>query len=229
MLTSRTDREQNGLSVVIPALNAAAGLPAALASVAAAALETIVVDGGSSDGTAEIARRLGARVIDAPRGRGVQLRTGIAHACGTWLLLLHADTVLQTGWQQAAEAAMGEPGRAGYFRFALASAAPQARRLERLVAWRCRVLGVPYGDQGLLVSRALLDEVGGMRPLALMEDVDLVRRIGRRRLVALDAAALTSAEKWEREGWLRRSTRNLCCLALYYIGVPPTLIARLYR
>jgi hypothetical protein len=118
--------------------------------------------------------------------------------------------------------------RAGYFRFALASADPRARRLERLVAWRCRRLALPYGDQGLLIPRALLDAVGGMRPLPLMEDVDLVRRLGRHRLVALDAAAVTSAARWEREGWLRRSARNLLCLTLYLCGVSPRIIAKVY-
>ena len=120
------------------------------------------------------------------------------------------------------------PDRAGYFRFALDSDDPRARRLERLVAWRCRVLALPYGDQGLLIHRDLLAAVGGIRPLPLMEDVDLVRRLGRRRLVALDAAAITSAAKWQRQGWYRRSLRNLACLALYFAGVPPRLIARLY-
>ena len=96
------------------------------------------------------------------------------------------------------------------------------------MAWRCRVLALPYGDQGLLIHRDLLASVGGIRPLPLMEDVDLVRRLGRRRLVALDAAAITSAAKWQRQGWYRRSLRNLACLALYFAGVPPRLIARLY-
>ena len=80
----------------------------------------------------------------------------------------------------------------------------------------------------MLVSRALLDEVGGVRPLPLMEDVDLVRRLGRRRLVELPVSATTSAARWEREGWRRRSLRNLGCLALWYAGVPPRFIARLY-
>jgi hypothetical protein len=121
------------------------------------------------------------------------------------------------------------PDRAGYFRFALNSADRRARRLEHFVAWRCRVLALPYGDQGLLVHRDLLRSVGGVRPLPLMEDVDLVRRLGRRRLVALDAAAITSAAKWERDGWLRRSARNLCCLSLWFAGVAPHRIARIYR
>ncbi len=96
------------------------------------------------------------------------------------------------------------------------------------MAWRCRRLALPYGDQGLLLPRALLDAVGGVRPLPLMEDLDLVRRLGRRRLSALDADAVTSAARWERDGWLRRSARNLLCLGLFFAGVPPRLIARVY-
>jgi rSAM/selenodomain-associated transferase 2 len=211
------------LSVVIPALNAAHSLPATLASVAAAD-EIVVVDGDSSDGTAELARRLGARVIVAPRGRGAQLAAGVAAARGDWLMLLHADTRLAPGWRRA----LPPQDRAGYFRFALDSDDPRARRLEREVAWRCRMLALPYGDQGLLIHRGLLREAGGIRPLPLMEDVDLVRRLGRRRLVALDTAAVTSAVKWQRQGWRRRSLRNLGCLALYFAGIPPSLIARLY-
>jgi hypothetical protein len=118
--------------------------------------------------------------------------------------------------------------RAAYFRFALASDDPRARRLERLVAWRCRRLALPYGDQGLLIHRSLLAACGGIRPLPLMEDVDLVRRLGRHRLTGLEVAATTSAEKWERDGWLIRSARNLGCLALYRLGLPPDRIARLY-
>ena len=118
--------------------------------------------------------------------------------------------------------------RAGFFRFVLDSPDPRARRLERLVAWRCRALGLPYGDQGLLIHRDLLARIGGTRPLPLMEDVDLVRRLGRNRLIALSADAVTSAAKWERDGYLRRSARNLLCLSLWFAGVPPRLIARLY-
>ncbi len=218
------------LSVVIPALNAAPRLAATLAAVTATVGEILVVDGGSADATVAVALACGAQVLVAPRGRGPQLAAGVATARGEWLLLLHADTCLAPDWPAAAAAHVAAgPGRAGYFRLVLDSADPRARRLERAVAWRSRVLALPYGDQGLLIHRDLLAAVGGLRPLPLMEDVDLVRRLGRARLVALPAAAVTSAERWEREGWRRRSARNLFCLAAWFVGVSPARIARLYR
>ena len=218
------------LSVVIPALNAAPRLAATIAAVAATAAEILVVDGGSADSTVTLAQACGARVMTAPRGRGPQLAAGVAAARGDWLLLLHADTRLAPDWPAAAVAHIAAgPARAGYFRFALDSADPRARCLERVVAWRSRVLALPYGDQGLLIHRDLLAAVGSVRPLPLMEDVDLVRRLGRARLASLPAAAVTSAERWEREGWRRRSARNLLCLAAWFGGVPPARLARLYR
>ena len=222
------------LSIVIPALDAGDTLEATLAALGEAAFETeaIVADGGSRDATRAVAEGAGARLIAAPRGRGTQLAAGAAAAGGAWLLFLHADTVPAAGWAAAVEAFMADPAnarRAAFFRFALDDAAPAARRLERLVGWRCRLLGYPYGDQGLLMSRALYDEVEGFRPWPLMEDVDMARRIGRRRLAVLDAAAVTSAAAYRRGGYVRRPLRNLACLALYYLGVAPRLIERLYR
>jgi hypothetical protein len=91
------------------------------------------------------------------------------------------------------------------------------------------MLRLPYGDQGLLISRALYEEAGGYKPLSLFEDVDLIRRLGPRRIRLLDAEAFTSAERWHRDGWFRRSAANLGLLALYRLGMPPARIASLYR
>ena len=113
----------------------------------------------AATGPRTLAAELGARVVTAPRGRGAQLAAGVAAARGEWLLLLHADTRLEAGWRRA----MVAPDFAGYFRFALDSDDRRARRLERLVAWRCRLLALPYGDQGLLIHRDLLAD-GGRDP-----------------------------------------------------------------
>jgi rSAM/selenodomain-associated transferase 2 len=216
------------ISVIIPTLNAAARLPATLAALGPVS-EIVVADGASEDDTPTVAETAGAKIVSAPRGRGRQLAAGIAAAAESWLLLLHADTRLASGWRnQAAEHMADDPDKAGYFRFRLDSADPRARRLERLVALRCRLLALPYGDQGLLLHRDTLHRVGGMRALPLMEDVDLIKRLGRFRLVGLDADAITSAAKWERDGWYRRSSRNLLCLSLWHLGVSPERIARLY-
>ena len=148
-----------------------------------------------------------------------------------WLFFLHADSIPEPGWQAAVTAFMNEQdnqGRAGYGRFALDDAAPAARRLEAMVAWRCHRLGLPYGDQGLLIHRNLYRSVGGFPPFELMEDVALVRRIGRGRLRCLPMVVTTSADRYRRDGYIRRPLRNLCCLALYLIGVAPLAIRRLY-
>lgn len=217
------------LTIVIPALNASATLGPCLASLDGAE-EIILVDGGSSDDSAEIARRAGANVMTATRGRGAQLRAGGESASGDWLLFLHADTRLGAGWRTAVAAHIDSaPDKAGYFNLVLDDPAWQARLIERGVALRVRLLSLPYGDQGLLISRDLYSQLGGFRPLALMEDVDLARRIGRHRLRLLDATALTSADRWRRDGWLRRTVRNFACLALYALGVSPARLARLYR
>ncbi|MDP6389246.1 MAG: TIGR04283 family arsenosugar biosynthesis glycosyltransferase [Alphaproteobacteria bacterium] len=224
------------LSIVIPTFNAAGGLARTIASLYdfnALDLihEVVVADGGSTDETQIIVEETGARLIAVERGRGSQLAAGAEAARGAWLLFLHADTALEAGWHKVVGdfiAAGANRERAGYFRFALEDGVVAARRLERIVAWRCRMLGLPYGDQGLLISHTLYDRVGGYRPLPLMEDVDLARRLGRRRLVALGHRAVTSAKRYREEGYMLRPARNLLCLALYYLGLPPRAIQRLY-
>jgi rSAM/selenodomain-associated transferase 2 len=220
------------VDIVIPTLNAGASLGPALAARPAhsdLAFSTTICDGGSHDDTVAIAQRAGADIVTAPAGRGGQLATGAAAGRAPWILFLHADTRLQGGAGNAiARFVRSIDGKAGYFRLRFDADEAGARRVERLAAWRCRTFGLPYGDQGLLISRLHYERLGGFRPLPLMEDVDFVRRIGRDNLVLLDSDALTSAARYRRDGWLLRPLRNLTCLTLYFAGIPPQTLRRLY-
>jgi rSAM/selenodomain-associated transferase 2 len=223
------------VSVIIPVLNAGRHLAATLAAIgptkeAGQVRQIIVVDGGSKDDSRRIAQSFGAHVVESAAGRGRQMRLGATLATAPWLLFLHADTVPDQGWfEQTRRLCAGAEGdRAGVFQLRFDDTAIAARLLERGVALRTRALGLPYGDQALLISRRLYDAVGGYRDMPLMEDVDLVRRIGRRRIALLDHRVTTSAERYRRAGYAPRILRNLSILTLYLVGVSPQRLAKLY-
>ena len=221
------------ISVVIPTLNASNTLARAIESVNDGELvaEIIVADGGSTDDTLSVAAGLRAVVVTSEPGRGQQLAAGAAAARSSWLLFLHADSVLAEGWLKAVTGHIDSAGvatPAGYFALRYDDSHWKARWLERIVAWRSRVVGLPYGDQGLLISREFYDHLGGYKLIPIMEDVDIMRRIGRRRVAALPAAIETSARRYRRAGYGLRAAWNLFCLGLYFCRVPPRLIARIY-
>ena len=218
------------ISVVIPALGVGEALRPTLDSVKGCVDDLVVSDGRSSDHTAAYAKQSGATVVVGERGRGQQLRRGAEIATGDWLLFLHADTVLEEGWIEEARQFMAKNGeKSAVFSFALDDPNPWARMIEKGVSLRCRLLALPYGDQGLLISRALYDSIGGYKPISLFEDVDIIRRLGRRRLVRLNSAAVTSSVRYQRGGFLRRPLKNLILLLFYYQGISPEKLARLYK
>lgn len=227
------------ISVVIPTLNSEAGLGPTLTALVPAAVEgivrdVIVVDAGSTDRTLQIADQAGVEVLSSDGGRGKQLRAGAKQARSPWLLFLHPDTVLEHGWEFEAAQFMDRvnSGRrrrsAAAFRFTIDDVGMAPRVIEMLVGLRTGLLRRTYGDQGLLIPRDLYDELGGFAPLPLMEDVDLVQRLGRQRLVILRSRAMTSASRYRRDGYFNRVLRNQACLALYHCRVPVNRIARLY-
>ena len=223
------------LSIIIPTLNAEAEIQACMASLGAgltASLirEVIIADGGSTDQTILPAFEAGARILKGPAGRGRQLRTGARNAKGDWFLFLHADTQLESNWPDVVWSHIqSAPDCAGAFQLAYRSDATEARWLEKRANKRARVLGLPYGDQGLLISRKLYQELGGYSDQPLMEDVDLVRRIGKNQLKHLSARAFTSAHKYERDGWRKRAYKNAFLLLRYYLGASPEKLAKAYR
>ncbi|SMX42584.1 TIGR04283 family arsenosugar biosynthesis glycosyltransferase [Maliponia aquimaris] len=220
------------ISVIIPTLNAADHLPACLGALgeglqAGLIRELVVSDGGSQDATRAIAEAAGARLVTGPASRGGQIRRGIAEAEGAWLLILHADTRLAPGWTDAVLAGLTQPG-AWHFRLVFDVKGMAPRIVGGWANLRARLFRLPYGDQGLLIDRATLDAAGGYPDLPLMEDVALARRL-RRRLHGLPATAVTSAGKYQRQGWLRRGARNLWTLTRYWAGADPETLARSYR
>ena len=222
------------LAVIIPTLNAAHALPSTADALLSGATEglirdLVIADGGSTDATAEIAKELGAIWVDGPAGRGRQIASGVAASDAPWALILHADTHLSPGWPDAARAHMNDhPDMAGYFR--LKFRAPGL--VPRLVAFganiRARYLGLPYGDQGLLISRSTLAEIGGIPDLPLMEDVALADRL-KGRLAELKSVAHTSAERYQNDGWARRVVHNLGTLVRYRLGRDTRELAERYE
>lgn len=219
------------ISVIIPTLNAGDGLARCLGALgegleAGLIRELIISDGGSEDGTLALADSAGAVVVSGRASRGGQLRRGASVAAGDWLLVLHADTILMQGWADAVCDHLGT-GQPAYFRLRFASRHPMARLTERWANLRARLFGLPYGDQGLLIPRRAYDAVGGYPDIPLMEDVTLARAL-RGELVPLQATALTSAARYERDGWLRRGARNLLTLLRYLAGAAPDKLVRGY-
>lgn len=217
------------ISVVIPTLNAARSLPGCASSLfegieAGLIRELVVSDGGSTDDTLDVADAMGAEIVSGAASRGGQLARGCAAARAEFLLVLHADTQLAPDWCGPVAAHLGT-GAAGYFQL----------RFDRGGAWvaawanlRSRVFGMPYGDQGLLIPRKLYDQIGGYQDQPLMEDVAIARAL-RGQILPIGHQAVTSAEKYRRQGWLKRGGRNLMTLTRYFAGADPETLARAYR
>ncbi len=220
------------ISVIIPTLNAADQLPRCLEALmegleAGLIRELIVSDGGSGDATGAVAQAWGADVLHGEPSRGGQLQRGCAVARADWLLVLHADTALQPGWTKVVRSHLAHPERAGWFRLRFDRGGLAARVVAGWANLRSR-FGLPYGDQGLLISAALYAKVGGYPDVPLMEDVALARAL-KGKLSGLPADAVTSAEKYARQGWLKRGGRNLWTLLRYFAGADVAALAANYR
>lgn len=225
------------ITVIIPTLNAGLRLPACLDALVPGAVdglikEVIVADGGSIDQTVEIADGAGAKILNVAKGRGAQLAAGAKAARSDWLLFLHADTVLDSTWTNEVHKFLENTKRAGVFTLSFDANGV----CPNLVAWgamiRTQLLKLPYGDQGLLISKTMYDDIGGYEPLQLFEDVDLIQRLvktkGARALHVFDAAATTSADRYERNGYVRQVMANFARLIRYKFGARPEVIAEKY-
>ncbi|MBC8086347.1 MAG: TIGR04283 family arsenosugar biosynthesis glycosyltransferase [Phycisphaerae bacterium] len=221
------------MSIVIPALNEAGTLPLLLADLKLLSFATqiIVVDGGSSDATIEVAEALGAHCVRCAKGRGRQLRAGAAAATAPILGFVHADARLGSD-ARAQLHAIPESANNVVRVFTLKVDSPRwpYRLVEAAAALRTRLFRMPYGDQGLFLSRALYDETGGFAEIPLMEDVEMMRRLkGRARIVICAATITVSARRWERDGVWARSFRNVGLLIRWFMGASPDKLASSYE
>ena len=202
-------------SLIVLCLNEATRLPLLLADLQRSRrqLEILISDGGSSDGSPQVAELSGAHVLSVhPPGRGRQLAIAAGEARGDWLLFLHADSRLAPGWQAQVASVLQSPGAQDdgwYFDLHIEPSTWARCLLEQLVRLRSRWLQRPYGDQGLLIHRSLYQRCGGFKELPLMEDLDLVERLSRiTRLRRIGAPITTDGRRWDQDGVLRRSWRN---------------------
>ena len=224
------------ITIIIPTLNAADRIGPCLGALGEGLFEGLIrevifADGGSCDAIAEVADEIGATLITAAKGRGAQLRAGANAAKGPeWLLFLHADTVLGPDWPNAVRQHLSNaPDKSACFKLEFSNESLAARWVAGWANLRTRLFGLPYGDQGLLIQRKLYDQIGGYRDIPLMEDVAIARALGRRRIQLMECMAVTSAERYERDGWLKRGFRNLTTLGLYLAGRSPEALVGRYE
>jgi rSAM/selenodomain-associated transferase 2 len=221
------------ISIIVPALDEAAGIErtlAALRPLRARGAEVVVVDGGSRDATKALAAPLADRVLEAPRGRASQMNAGAGASAGAILLFLHADTRLPVGALEAIESALADPGRAwGRFDVRIEGRVACLGVVAALMNARSRLTGIATGDQAMFVRRAAFEAAGGFPPIPLMEDVALSKRLKRiSRPACLHLRATTSGRRWERDGALATIALMWRLRLAYALGADPRQLARRY-
>jgi len=221
------------LAIIIPALNEAATLPQLLGDLASLSIEheILVADGGSTDSTLKVSAEAGARVITGARGRGAQMAAAARTTRAEVLCFLHADVRLGAASCEALQDVASQPLDAAWaFRLRIDAAGWGYRLIELGANLRSGVLRLPYGDQGLIVSREAYEDAGGFLSLPLMEDVTFVRALRRRVPVRLlPVSVRVSPRRWEREGLVARTLTNWTLLGAWMIGASPQRLANWYR
>ena len=219
------------ISIIIPTLNSETDLRETLGALFEGIennliRELIVSDGGSIDKTKLIANEVGAIIVEVSCGRGLQINKGIDKSKGDWLLILHADTSLSSGWSVKLLEKI-DKNFAYHFKMKFKSKSLFARILEYWAHIRSKFLGLPYGDQGFLIHRELLLTIEEFPKIPIMEDIALADRL-KGKIRPLDILAHTSAEKYHKNGWFRQSTTNFLILSQYRLGKDPNQLFKFY-
>ncbi len=227
-----TDRKTSNISIIIPTRNEADSIGRLLPELLAVhGVELLVVDGGSTDNTVDIAKSLGAQVLSSSPGKAKQMNAGAEAAHGNILLFLHCDTKLAPGFVEQVGAALNQPEiSAGAFQLSIDGKGFGLRVIEWLVNFRSKILQMPYGDQGIFVTSDMFFSVGEFPPQPIMEDFELMRRLrGRGKIKILPLHATTSARRWKKLGIMRTTVINQAIILGYLLGVNPEKLAGWYR
>lgn len=220
------------LSIIIPTLNEAATITTVIDTIEAGdTIEIVVVDGGSTDNTEELATLAGATVIHSQPGRATQMNAGAYHAAGTILLFLHGDTLLPKGYAPLITQALQIPDvSCGAFSLYIDSAHWSLHCIAAGANLRSKILQLPYGDQGLFTTAATFRAVGGFPNLPIMEDYYFVRSLGKRgKIITLPQAVITSSRRWDNMGIVKTTLINQLIIIGHLMGIPPARLARLYQ
>lgn len=223
------------LSIIIPCFHDETALSDLLPRLVAASssfdIEILVVDGAKSERCKEIVYNIGGLYLQAETGRGTQITQGVKAAAGSFYWFLHADAIVSSESLKVVLGAVEKGADAGYFRFAFAGTPSHMTRfLTYWINLRSKIGGIAYGDQGLFVEANLYHELGGHSPLPLFEEVALMRKLKRRRMLTLlNAEIRVDPRRWQRDGFLKRTIVNRACALAYMCGVPAEKVARWYR
>ena len=221
---------KNKITVVIPTLNASSTISFTLANVSKYINNIIIVDADSKDNTVQIAKKYKVKIIKSLANRGKQLHIGALSSNTDWLLFLHADTLLsKNSFKEMQKFIEMQPNKAGYFMLKFNSNKYFASILEKIVYFRNKIFHLPYGDQGLLISKKLYKNIGGFAPIPIMEDVNIIRRISYRNLILINSYVITDASKYIEYGWIKRTFINVTCITLYFIGYDINKIHKIYK
>jgi rSAM/selenodomain-associated transferase 2 len=223
---------EESLSVIVPCLDEAGILEArlgALQPLRRAGHEVILVDGGSTDGSVELARPLADRVLASPPGRALQMNLGAREARGSVLWFLHLDCQPPPDAADALREALARGRCWGRFEVRLSGRAPLLRVVERMMSLRSRLTGIATGDQGIFVRRALFASAGGFAEIPLMEDIELSARLKRvTPPVVVPLPIVASSRRWERQGILRTIVTMWVLRAAFWLGADPARLVRAY-
>ncbi len=222
--------QQPLISVVIPTLNEASFILQTIEAAKTNHVEIIVVDGGSTDETRELAIKAGVKVIQSPRGRGRQLNEGALHAVGKIIIFLHADTVLPKGFAAEVISALSKPKTiAGAFRLGITGKNWALGMVSLFTNLRSIFFQLPYGDQAIFIYKEQFQRVGGFPDIPIMEDYALVLRLKKLGRIAISSKSVqTSGRRWDKLGYFRTLLINQAMIIGYHVGIAIDRLERFY-